>query len=51
MVDRFLVWLGAGMLTAGVAAAMVVRAGRRERRQSAGLRRQRDDLVRVDETD
>src|SRR5262245_59483038 len=27
MVDRFLVWLGAGMVTAGVAAAMVAGAG------------------------
>ena len=27
MVDRFLVWMGAGMVTAGVAAAMVAGAG------------------------
>src|ERR1700742_3545471 len=27
MVDRFVVWLGAGMVTAGVAAAMVAGAG------------------------
>jgi hypothetical protein len=63
MVDRFLVWLGAGMVTAGVAAAMVAgagvgrggRNGRRGRRgdprPSSGFRRQRNYLVGIGETD
>ncbi len=46
MVRRFLVWLGAGMVTAGVAAGMVGRGRRRERRQSAGRRHQGDYLRR-----
>jgi hypothetical protein len=51
MLDRFLVWLGAGMVTAGVMAAMVAGADRGKRRQSTRLRRQGDNLRRIGETD
>ena len=51
MVDRFLVWLSAGVVTAGVSAAMVAGAGIAAADTFAGLRRQGDYLRRIDETD
>ena len=51
MADRFLLWLGAEMVTAGVAAEMVAGAERCGRRQSARLRQQRNNFVGVGETD
>jgi hypothetical protein len=45
MVDRFLAWLGAGVVTAGIAATVAKAGGRGSRRQSARLRREGNDVV------
>ena len=52
MVDRFLVWLSAGVVDRGCGGGDGRPApASRPLRRSAGLRRQGDYLLRIDETD